>query len=456
MVGTEVQRGGDGGLHLGGAAGQLLGGDGAGGGRLFQPLAGHGQHQLDAVFLVDPGGAGVIVHGGDVRLGVAGADLVDHALAHNVVGQAAERLGAHNVAIAALHQLNHLGGEQPALPHLGAQRNDAAGLFHQFPEGAWGIEPVFAHGVVHGAADGIQPAQQLVCAAGHQMVAAVELDVQRHIGDAVFHKAHQAGQVHLAVLAFQELFQVVVAQRRIFDVDFSHHADLDLGNPGDGHRGVGGADHRELALHVVGVVVDAGVHPPLNDADPLFGQGVCGAGVVLIGFCLAAQRNQQVAVKDAGNHLAQQRQGQGQAAVLFQTRKIQRRNGDIAVACLDQRLAQQLDVIGCAAAAARLGDEQRRMVQVILAGVEGVDKLADDQQRRVAGVVMDIFEAQLGHLAAAVAQNLHMIPLAFQRGLHQPELGHGHVGDQDRVGFDHVLGKIGGHIFHSSLPHKQG
>ena len=43
----------------------------------------------------------------------------------------------------------------------------------------------------------------------------------------VFYKAHQAGQVDLAVLTFKEFFQIVIAQRRIFDINFAHHADLD-------------------------------------------------------------------------------------------------------------------------------------------------------------------------------------------------------------------------------------
>ena len=62
-----------------------------------QPLPRHAEHQFDAVFLVDPGGTGVVVDGGDVCVGIDGADLVDHALAADVVGQAAEGLGADNV-----------------------------------------------------------------------------------------------------------------------------------------------------------------------------------------------------------------------------------------------------------------------------------------------------------------------------------------------------------------------
>ena len=51
-----------------------------------EALARHGQHQLDAVFLIDLGRAGVVVDGHDVGLGVHLGDLADLALAHDVVG----------------------------------------------------------------------------------------------------------------------------------------------------------------------------------------------------------------------------------------------------------------------------------------------------------------------------------------------------------------------------------
>ena len=72
--------------------------------------------------------------------------------------------------------------------------------------------------------------------------------------------------------------------------------------------------------------------------------------------------------------------------------------GICRVARLDEGLAQQVDVVGGAAAAAGLGDEQGGVLQVVFAAVQSVQKLADDQQRRVAGVVVDILQAQLGHV----------------------------------------------------------
>ena len=66
-----------------------------------------GEHEFDAVQLVDLGGAGVVVYGYDVGLGVALAQKLDNALAYNVVGQAGKWLNAHDVGCACFDKLNH-------------------------------------------------------------------------------------------------------------------------------------------------------------------------------------------------------------------------------------------------------------------------------------------------------------------------------------------------------------
>ena len=70
---------------------------------MVQTLLCHRQHQLDAVLLIDLGGAGVVIDGGDVGTGVQGANLVHHALAlslihifqpcHRVVGSTGKLTG---------------------------------------------------------------------------------------------------------------------------------------------------------------------------------------------------------------------------------------------------------------------------------------------------------------------------------------------------------------------------
>ena len=74
----------------------------------------HRDHELDAVQLVHLGGARVVVHGHDVALRVAAAQLLDDRLAHHVVGQAGEGLRADDVGRAVVDEVEHLGVVQGA------------------------------------------------------------------------------------------------------------------------------------------------------------------------------------------------------------------------------------------------------------------------------------------------------------------------------------------------------
>ena len=272
-----------------------------------------------------------------------------------------------------------------------------------------------------------------------------------HVESAVLHKAHQTGKVHLAVLTFQKLLQVVVAQRAVLDVDLAHNTHLDLGHPGDRDGGKFLCDEREGVLHFPGSKALACQQCTSKTGDPAIHHAVSRTLFVLVGSYLIAQRTQHITVEDAGDALACQREGHLEAAVLFQTGKVQACHRDLRISSLDQRLAQQMDVVGGTAAAAGLGDQQGGVLQIILAAVQRIQKLADDQQRRVAGIVMDILQPQLRHSAAAVAQQLTLIALAAQCVLHEPELGHGHVGDKDGVGLFHLRGKFRIMIFHRFL-----
>ena len=57
------------------------------------------QHQLNTVILIDLGCAGVVIDRDDVGVRIVLPDFTHHAFARDMVGQAAERLGAHNVLV---------------------------------------------------------------------------------------------------------------------------------------------------------------------------------------------------------------------------------------------------------------------------------------------------------------------------------------------------------------------
>ena len=73
-------------------------------------LGGGGEHQLDAVQLIDLAGTGIVVDRHDIGSGILFAQFLDHALAYYVVGQAAEGLAADNIGYTAVNQFHHFSG----------------------------------------------------------------------------------------------------------------------------------------------------------------------------------------------------------------------------------------------------------------------------------------------------------------------------------------------------------
>ena len=74
-----------------------------------------------------------------------------------------------------------------------------------------------------------------------------------------------------------------------------------------------------------------------------------------------------------------------------------------------------MNVVRSTAAAARLGDDERRFMQIIFAAVQRVHHLADGEQRRVAGIVVDIFQTLIHNLTAARLENLHVVAVRSEQ-----------------------------------------
>ena len=369
-----------------------------------------------------------------------------------MIGQAAKWLGTDDVAVPALHQFDHFRSQQPALAHFSSQGDDPLRLFHQLSKGTGGIESHVRLRLEHGTLDAVQPMQQTVRAQLHQVLAAIQHPVLALVEDAVLQKAQQSREVDLAALAFQETLEVVVPQGAVFDIDLAHNAYLDLGDPCHRQGGKLFCHEGERMLHLPGGKALACQQHTAQPLHPQVHQAVGSARLVLIRGGLVAQGAQQIAIQYAGQGTADQGQRHLEAAVLLQAGEVQAGHRDLRIPRLYQCFAQQMDVVRGTAAAAGLGDQQGGMFQVIFAAVQRIQKLANDQQRRVAGVVVDIFQAQLRHGTAAVAQHLTVIPLVLQRVLQKAELGHRHIGDKDLVGLFHLRGKFRVIILHGYHP----
>ena len=360
-----------------------------------------------------------------------------------MVGQAAKGLGAHHVAVAALHQLHGLRCEQPALAHFAAVADDLARQGFQVGIGGRGCKlgELLHCGDQIGFILGKVPLEQ----GAHllfRLAAPIELDVLQPVVHLEDHKGQNAGDHHLAVLPEQEVLQVVVGQGGVFHIDLPYHAHFDFFHipPGDIGKGLG--DLLEVLPHLplgeglalfkkLGQLLGPGVH-----------QGVAGAGGDLVGLSLVFQQHQQVPVGQGGNGLADHGQGDLKAGVGLQAGQVQRDHWDKVQPILFQGFPQQVDVVGGPAPAAGLGHDQGHLVQVVLAAVQGVHQLADGQQRRVAGVVVHVFEAFIHNLPAGGAQQVHMVAEAFQHVFDQLKVDGRHVGGDDGVLFFHLPGEF--------------
>ena len=72
---------------------------------LILRLARIGEHELDAVFLVDSGSARIVVNGNQVDVRVRLLDGLHHPFAYDVIGQTSKGLGDDHVAHAFVDQL---------------------------------------------------------------------------------------------------------------------------------------------------------------------------------------------------------------------------------------------------------------------------------------------------------------------------------------------------------------
>ena len=280
-------------------------------------------------------------------------------------------------------------------------------------------------------------------AGGHVMkpAAPVELVILEARIDAVEHKAKHTRNHHFTALSGEKGFQPVVGQRRIFDKNLPDDADPHLGGAIDRNRFKFTGDLIKILPHLTvgnaAPLLELGAEPfdlPLDDPFGCSLRDFIGPGLV-------GKQHDEVAVDERGDHLADQRQRHLKAGICLQPREVGRDHRQIAVARLGKRLAQQMNVVGSAAAAAGLAHDQRSFGKVVVSAVQCVDHLSDDHQGGVAGVVMDKFQPLFDDRVGAVLQNLHMISRAGHQLLDEGKMDRQHHWYQDGVGIPHLPGE---------------
>ena len=188
-----------------------------------------GEHEFDAVFQIDPGGAGIIVHGHQIGLGIAFLDLAHHALGHNMIGQTAKGLGDDYVLGTGSAEQPHFGGDQPSLPHFDPLIQQLVGLFPELVKFVQRVEDaLFAddpvHFLLHPEND---PVPQLA-QPGPGIFEVIQFAVHDSVDDTVQAEVQKPRQHRLAALGEQEVLQMIVGQGGILDIDLPHDAHLGL------------------------------------------------------------------------------------------------------------------------------------------------------------------------------------------------------------------------------------
>ena len=167
------------------------------------------------------------------------------------------------------------------------------------------------------------------------------------------------------------------------------------------------------------------------------------AGMELVGPHLVVQAHQFVAEEAGGGSLDQDIRRQAQAGAALEVAGVEADDGHLRKARPRERLAQQVYVIGGAAAAAGLGDDEHDAVGVVPAAAERVDKLADDEQGRIARVVVYILQPLVHDVRTVVFQDLHVVALLAQHIDNHAEVDGRHLRNEQLVRGAHLFCELG-------------
>ena len=272
----------------------------------------------------------------------------------------------------------------------------------------------------------------------------VQLKVNDAVVNAVQAEIHQACQNRLGTFTQQEFFQIVIAQRGELDINLAYNANLFLGTEiliGNLREPLADQDIQHFHMAVVDKFIRLKILGDLSDQ--CIHSLITVTLVDLIRPALVIDMHDKVTQQYTICHLNECLGGQLKAriGILLQSGEVQGNDRDITHAIFNQCFAQQMNIIGGTAAAAGLGNHNSNLMQVIFARFQRVNKLADNQQCRITGVIMYIFQAALRNLRAFCFQNLHVVAVILHDGSNQLQLHRQHIGNQNGIILFHVLRK---------------
>ena len=111
-----------------------------------------------------------------------------------------------------------------------------------------------------------------------------------------------------------------------------------------------------------------------------------------------------------------------EARIFLQTAQVNRDDRNLRHIGLLQRTADKSDVVRSTAAAAGLAHDDSHFVQVILAGEQRLHNLSDYHQRRIAGIVVDVFQSDIDRLFVVVRKHFQIVSGCVERRLQNREV----------------------------------
>ena len=255
----------------------------------------------------------------------------------------------------------------------------------------------------------------------------------------------EVGQVRndgLGSFGFEKFHQVIVGGRQELHENFADDADPGLSLIRDG-QGVEIMYDVPAHLPVFGVGENLVIRNEVNDPLlPFLMELVGRARHFLIRADPEEAAHEDVTELQGVEAVLNELGRDGKARVLLEADRVQ---GDdrypVPVAGLGQGPPNEAHVVRGPTAAARLGDEEGRVVHVILARVNGRHELADHHHGRIAGIVVYVLEAVVD---AGLSRNLRhdeIVACRLEGRGDDLEVNRGHLRSQNRIGLLHLLGE---------------
>ena len=172
--------------------------------------------------------------------------------------------------------------------------------------------------------------------------------------------------------------------------------------------------------------------PVAADAVPFLVQAI-NIAVNLVRAGAEQRLLQDIADGDGLEGLVQHLRRDGETGVGFNALSRQCDDGNLGVPSVDKPLAQEPSVVARATLTTRLGDPHGGAVRVGLPAQELADELADDDDGRVAGIVVDVLEAHLDAIVGGLLQQPHVVARHAQHRREQTHVDGRELGHEDLV-----------------------